>query len=316
MLCVLCTYVFQFFNPFNIPIFDIKMNNKKWYKKKRYWCLFLLVIIFFAVRMEWAKMRYDQDALLFSLQEKGILADYDTRKSAGKTIHFLQTDKRKDLPVVVMMHGSPGALNAYEEYFSDTTMTKQAIMIAVDRPGFGYSDFGKSEPSLAIQAELIAEILKDFPNQKKILAGHSMGGPVISKLAMDFPELVDGMIMVAPSISPELEPSNGWRKVLDFPLIRWFTPGALRVCNQEIIPLKEELNLMMSGWKNIVIPVTVIQGEEDPLVPMGNALFAASMLDHNPDFKTIMIKGGDHFILWSETTLIKKEINRMLESMD
>lgn len=290
------------------------MIQRKWYKIKRVWILLFLAVIFLFARSELAKMRYDPDELMQAVQAKTNLQPiFDTRKVRDKTIHFLKMGNRKELPIAVFVHGSPGALNAYELYFTDTSLLQKMDMISVDRLGFGYSDFGESESSLMVQAELIAAILKDFPERKKILVGHSMGGPVLAKLAIEFPKLVDGMVMVAPSISPALEPSNGWRKVLNFRLIRWFTPAALRVCNQEIIPLKAELELMMEGWKDIMIPLTVVQGENDDLVPMGNAFFAKDMMTRNLQVKTNIIKGGDHFILWSEVPLIKKEILNMMD---
>jgi len=293
------------------------MSRRKWYKKKRIWGLIFLGFLFLITKMEWAKIRYDRQDLLKDITVNSIAATcYDTRQIAGKTIHFLKKINQKDFPILVMVHGSPGALNAYETYLKDSTLNAQMNLISVDRSGFGYSDFGISESSLEIQAALIAEILKDYPNQKKILVGHSMGGPVISKLAMDFPSLVDGMVMVAPSISPALEPSNAWRKAINFPLIRWFTPIGLNVCNQEIIPLREELEKMLSGWKEIKIPISIVQGEADVLVPKENAFFAKSMMPENPDLKTVMIKGGNHFILWSEIPLIKKEILRVLEKVE
>jgi len=293
------------------------MTERKWRKKKRTWVLIFLIVLFFMTKMEWAKIRYDQQDLLQTINLKNTAtASYDTRKVDDKTIHFIKRINQKDFPILLMVHGSPGALNAYETYLQDATLNTRMNLIAVDRSGFGYSDFGIPEPSLKIQAALIGEILKDYPTQKKILVGHSMGGPVLARLAMDFPDLVDGMVMVAPSISPDLEPSNTWRKALDFPLIRWFTPSGLRVCNQEIIPLKEELEKMMNGWKDIKIPVSIVQGEADALVPKENAYFAKSMMPANLKVETVMVKEGNHFILWSEVELIKKEILEVLQKVE
>ena len=198
----------------------------------------------------------------------------------------------------------------------DTTLLEKFTIISIDRLGFGYSDFGKSEPNLANHAKLIGAILEDFPNQKKLLVGHSMGGPTIAKVAMEYPQLVDGLILLAPSISPALEPSNTWRKALNWKLINVFAPDALRICNQEIIPLKEELEMMMDGWKDITIPVTVIQGEKDPLVPKGNADFAKAMLENSSYVNIHKIKNGNHFILWNRIPLIKKEMKAMLQQLN
>ena len=42
---------------------------------------------------------------------------------------------------------------------------------------------------------------------------------------------------------------------------------------QEIMPLKGELDKMLPLWKKLSMPVTVIQGLEDDLVPPENAGF-------------------------------------------
>lgn len=290
------------------------MTKRKWYKKKRFWWLLILPAIFVLSRLEGAKMRYKQGKLTNSIAEaQDTKPFFKTKNLRDKTIHYLQLLSADDKPLVVFVHGSPGSLAAYTEYLTDKELFQSADLIAVDRLGFGYSDFGKAEPSLYEQAALIAEVLKDFPHREKILVGHSMGGPVISKLAMEFPDQVNGLVYVAPSICPELEPSNLWRKVVNFPLFRIFTPPVLRVCNQEIIPLKGELDLMLPKWSGIQIPATVIQGEEDNLVPAGNADFAEDMLINSPTVKINKIEGGNHFILWSEIPLIKKEILNLLK---
>ena len=290
------------------------MSQRAWYKKKRYWLLLVLLSIFILSRMEWAKMRYDKDTYLSTLNATvPHKFHYDTRSLGNKEIHYISNNGRPELPILLMVHGSPGALNAYDEYLKDPLLYDNFNLISVDRSGFGYSNFGIAESSLNTQSGLIAKILEQFPNQKKILAGHSMGGPILSNLAIEHPELVDGLVLIAPSISPDLEPSNAWRKFINFPLLRWFTPPALRVCNQEIIPLKVELEQMKNSWAEIDIPVTIVQGELDRLVPKGNALYAKASMPDNSAVKINMVNGGNHFILWSEIPLIRNEILAMLE---
>jgi pimeloyl-ACP methyl ester carboxylesterase len=133
---------------------------------------------------------------------------------------------------------------------------------------------------------------------------------------MDYPEEVDGMVMVAPSVSPMLEPAAGWRRFVNIIPIRWITPPALRVCNQEIIPLRGELDKMMPAWPKMDMPVTVVQGTEDDLVPMGNAAFVAESIGDTSLVKLSYVEGGDHFILWSEVPLVRAEIMKMLARLN
>ena len=290
---------------------------KKWFYKKR---IFLIVFIFLglwiASQTAPLKMRYQPNEFSKKIATASSLPlAFKQKEVDGLTMQYCQLGEDKQLPVVLMVHGSPGSLSAYEEYFKDSLLYQQAILISVDRLGFGYSEFGRAVPSLQTQAKLIAAILKDFPTSKKIVVGHSMGGPVNARLAMDYPHLVDGMVLIAPSISPALEPSNGWRKVVDMPPLRWLTPPAFRVCNQEIIPLKMELLEMEDRWTNIHCPVTIIQGTEDPLVPAGNAYFAQERLVNSSTVELKMIEGGNHFILWSEIPLIRMAISELLKQV-
>ncbi len=293
------------------------MTQRRWYRKKRMWLLFLFIIYLFAIQMEWAKFRYNPEKLAQSIFEKTqIKPSIQQKEFEGKSIQYLQVGQNADAPVIVFVHGSPGSLNDYKFYLSDSALSKNATLISIDRLGFGYSDFGKAESSLSCQAKAIAEVLKPFQQNKIILVGHSFGGPAIAKTAMDFPELVDAVLLIAPSISPELEPSNGWRKILNWKIFQWLGPPALVVCNQEIIPLREELELMLEEWKNITVPVTIIQGENDKLVPKENAYFAKKMLVNSSSFDMKMIENSNHFILWSKPPLIKEAILDLLKKVE
>jgi pimeloyl-ACP methyl ester carboxylesterase len=282
--------------------------------KKRYWILAMLIGLAILARSESLKMRYEPAELLANLAADGIEhAALKQVESEGHTQHYLEIIRDPSLPTLVLSHGSPGSLTAYAAYYTDSMLLSRFNIIAIDRLGFGYSDFGTAIPSLSVQAEALAQVLRLFGGSRKILVGHSMGGPLLARTAMDFPELVDGMVMVAPSVSPEHEPSATWRKAVNIPPLRWLTPPALRVCNQEIIPLKEELEAMLLGWRRLVIPITVVQGTEDQIVPPGNAAFVAQAIADTALVRLTYVEGGDHFILWSEVPLIRQEIIRLLD---
>ncbi len=293
------------------------MTKRRWYHKKRMWPLFLILLYLLSIQMEWAKFRYDPENLKQSIFEKTKIEPLIQQKEFdGKPIQYFQVGQNDDSLVVAFVHGSPGSLADYKFFLSDPELCKEATLLSIDRLGFGYSDFGQVTSSLSIQAKAIAEVLKPFKKNKIILVGHSLGGPVIAKTAMDYPELIDGVLLIAPSISPALEPSSDWRKTLNWKIFQWIAPTALTVCNQEIIPLRKELELMVKDWKNIIVPVTIIQGEDDKLVPKGNADFAKKMLVNSSSVKMKMIRNGNHFILWSEPQLIKQAILDLLKKAE
>jgi pimeloyl-ACP methyl ester carboxylesterase len=240
-------------------------------------------------------------------------AQQQYRTSDGHDIHYVTSgnDKR---PLVLFVHGSPGSLSAFIEFMADSMLLQKAFLATTDRPGFGHSNFGVGEPSLEKQANILKPILEKYKNNRPIiLVGHSLGGPLIVRMAMAYPDLVDGLVIVAGSIDPELEPDETWfRAPLATPFLSWILPRSFRSSNEEIYQLKPELQKMLPYWKDVTCPVVVIQGKADSLVPAGNADFARKMLTHaSVDF--VLVEGMDHFVPWSNPELIRNAVLRLLD---
>lgn len=279
--------------------------------KKRYLLLLLPIFWLLFAYSEILSMRKSK-ATKTAIFEAANITNFSFHNYSidGRTMHYTQVGIDTAANVVVLVHGSPGSSDAYMDYLTDKTLSANALLIAVDRTGFGYSDFGNAEPSLEAQALHLKPILEKYSDRNLVLVGHSYGGPLIVRMVMDYGEWIDALVMVAPAISPDLEPKEWWRKPLDWWGVRSFLPPAMRVCNQEIIPLKEELKKMMPLWKQVCAPVTVLQGKEDELVAEGNADFAKQMLVNSCEVNIEMIPDFGHFILWSKMDLIKSAIKQ------
>ncbi len=214
----------------------------------------------------------------------------------------------------VFIHGSPGSSSAFIDFFKDEELSQNLKIISVDRPGFGHSNFGRAEPDLQVQAQLMMAILDKTSTGPIILIGHSLGGPVAARMAMDYPERISGIIMVAPSIAPELEPEEWFRKPLHGSFLRYLLPRSFRASNDEIFYLKKELVLMEDKWKDIACDVVVIQGMQDKLVPPANADYAKKMITNAP-VKIIKVEDMNHFVPWTHPHLIKDAILRLQEKI-
>ncbi len=244
-------------------------------------------------------------------KNKGVLKQYTLD---DRTINYLITGDT-DKPLVVFVHGSPGSLSAFIDFMSDSLLLQKAMLISVDRPGFGSSNFGHAEPSLQKQAAMLKPMLEEYKeNRPIILVGHSLGGPLIARMAMDYPELIDGLLFVSASIDPDLEPNETWfRAPLATPFLRWILPRSFRASNDEIYKLKPELEDMLPTWKNITVPSTFVQGKEDSFVPYQNVDFARRMLVNAP-VNIQLLDDVDHFIPWSHPQVIRQATLEMLEN--
>jgi pimeloyl-ACP methyl ester carboxylesterase len=272
--------------------------------------ILITFMIFLHSCMTFRMSKKEVDKFFADKKVKGSQHEYKT--NLGE-IHYVQAgDETK--PLVLFVHGSPGSLSAFIDFMADSVLLQHCLLITTDRPGFGYSNFGNGEGSLQKQGEALKPILELHQNNKPvILVGHSLGGPLIARMAMDYPELIDGLVIVAGSIAPELEPNETWfRAPLATPFLSWIMPRSFRASNEEIYHLKPELEKMLPLWKNITCPVVVIHGKKDQLVSFENVAFAKKMLVNAP-VEYIINDDMNHFVPWSNPELIKQGIMRMLE---
>jgi pimeloyl-ACP methyl ester carboxylesterase len=101
-------------------------------------------------------------------------------------------------PPVLMIHGA--SANARE--FSWTLAPRlvgDARVLMADRPGHGYSERFEGAHRLEMQAAQMAGVLDQMaPGEKAVIVGHSFGGAVALRLALDRPDLVQGLVLIAP----------------------------------------------------------------------------------------------------------------------
>jgi len=201
----------------------------------------------------------------------GNMPAFHTYRIDGRTIHYADIGDAS-LPLVVFVHGSPGSWKTFAGFMADPYLQDKVRMIAVDRPGFGQSESGREVKSLKRQAALLKPILdRNRSGSATILVGHSFGGPVISRMAMDYSDQVGALIMISPTIDPELENTSWYQHLVKVPLFKILIPKNLITANQEILPLKGELEKMLTHWNQIHVPVYLFHGERDRLVSPENA---------------------------------------------
>ncbi|WP_394971807.1 alpha/beta fold hydrolase [uncultured Croceitalea sp.] len=225
-----------------------------------------------------------------------------------RKLHYIQTGN-KNAQSLVFIHGSPGSWNAWENYLTDSLLLKKYRLIALDRPGFGYSDFRKSM-NLDTQAKVLNTLLTQIDNGKQItLIGHSYGGPLIVKMALEMPELYQTLIILAGALDPDAEKPEKWRKPLTWIPLKYLVPGALKPSNDELWMLKKDLFNMQPDLKYLSQKVVIIHGTEDNLVPYKNVDFMKNTFTNVEDLKVITLENEKHFIVWNREQLIKETIN-------
>ncbi len=123
----------------------------------------------------------------------------------GAPLHYVRRGAGQP---VVFLHGSDGVLqDALTTVFDAVAADHDAL--AVDRPGHGYSGRPADEPlTLALNARMLRGGLAALGVERPALVGHSYGGAVALQYALDYPEHVAGLVLLAPAASPLDSPTS------------------------------------------------------------------------------------------------------------
>lgn len=274
-------------------------------KRKIYVALTLLLGGWLLVAQGCMRMRTSNADALTNFQKSGLTITPQTLTVNNRTMHYMSVGA-SDKPTLVFVHGSPGSWNAFSSYLKDRLLRLRYRLVNLDRPGFGYSNFGKAV-GLRQESALISPVLHRLANGKPLyLIGHSLGGPMVIKLAADNPDLpIGGLVILAGSVSPADEPPERWRNVADLPGIRLLLPGALRPSNHELRLFKKDVIDLEPNFAKVTCPVVIIHGDKDPLVPPPNADYAKKMLVNAPRVDLIWLKEANHFIPWTRYDTIR-----------
>ena len=278
------------------------------------WVLILLILLLFLFD-RLVQFRMDDKELSDYFKKQNVSAHIGYYKSRGRNIRYVEVGEDTSKPTILFIHGAPSSLSYWKSYLSDSTLRSRAVIYALDRPGYGYSGLAIPMPDIQAQAAVIRPILDSLHHAHHpiVVVGVSYGAPIACRLAMDYPGLVDGMVLTGPAIGPGLERFFWFTHIIESPLIHWTIPRMLQSANQEKIHHKEELTKMLPLWPRIHVPVAYLQGANDELVYTSNADFARTHLTNVPSLDIQMIPGRGHLIAFAEKNRIRKAILNMLD---
>ena len=110
-------------------------------------------------------------------------------------------------PAILMIHGLGGQM-AHFNYGAVRALSSRYRVVALDRPGSGYSTRPDGVPAdLATQARAIAALIDKLGLERPTVVGHSLGGATALTLALEHPHRVGALALLAPlSHAPDAVP--------------------------------------------------------------------------------------------------------------
>jgi pimeloyl-ACP methyl ester carboxylesterase len=205
---------------------------------------------------------------------------------------------------LILIHGAPADAGSWSTMIGRHGEALAGFdVVVVDRLGYGNSAEGE-ELSLERHARSIEPLITDGA----IVVGHSYGGPVALRAAVEYADKLAGVILVAGACDPYMGDSVWAREAVDAasPLI----PDSWAVANRELLALTAENRLMEPMLTEVTCPVVVVHGTWDPVCPHdGTVEYLERSLIRAAGVKTVSLTRAGHNLHLSHPDVIVGEIN-------
>ena len=111
----------------------------------------------------------------------------------GRMIRYFQTGNGEN---ILFIHGAMGSVEDWEKLYP--LLKDKYRVTAIDRPGMGFSDIEKNDYTIDGNAKIVREIIKKLDLKNLIIVGHSYGGAIALRMAIDYDENIKGYLLLAP----------------------------------------------------------------------------------------------------------------------
>jgi pimeloyl-ACP methyl ester carboxylesterase len=126
-----------------------------------------------------------------------------------------------DTPAIVLLHGAGCNLEDMRLALGNHFAARYRVIL-LDRPGLGWSERGRGEGgSPAYQAAVLNAVLERLDVKRAIVVGHSWGGLLALTFALNHPQRVAGLVVIAPPTHPWLGHATWLNSGLTLPVVGW-----------------------------------------------------------------------------------------------
>ena len=249
--------------------------------------------------------------------------------SAGM-YYFVHNPDLLQSPPVILVHGAGGNCLSWPPGIRRLSGER---VLSVDLPGHGKSN-GLGKNSIQEYSDSLVSLMDELKIEKGVVMGHSMGGGIVLQLALDHPERVSGLGLIA--TGARLPVSKKLIDELAFPstqsqalhhIIEW-SYGPLAGENLKQLGLKklrETRPAVLSGdlhacetfdvterLSEIQAPTLVVCGSEDRMTPLH---FSTKLAEEIPDAALQIIESTGHMLVAEQPNRLAKIMELFVNSL-
>lgn len=221
-------------------------------------------------------------------------------------------------PVVVLVHGL--GMSGRSMLPTLRMLTPEFRVWAPDLPGFGDSARPRRALDLAELADALAGWMDAVGLPRAAMLGNSLGCQVIGHVATRWPARLTRAVLVGPTRDPRARTPlrQAGRLLLDAPreapsLIPLATFDYLRAGPARMWrTLRDALDVEVEQRApHVQVPVLVVRGEHDPIVPQR---WAQQLTDLLPNGRLIVVPGAAHAVNYSAPAALVDAVRPFLDA--
>jgi pimeloyl-ACP methyl ester carboxylesterase len=172
--------------------------------------------------------------------------------------------------VIAWTHGIGSNLETWRPHMGDFPGYRH---LTYDVRGMGESGGVPGPVSLSVWAQDLSDLMAALGIERAIIAGHSMGGAISQRFAIDFPEKTLALLLLSTSSRVgALATANWMRQADETEKTNPFLAAAQRAV--------AEYN-MDEGLKRVGVPTLILVGDKDPTTPAGGSVIMSRLVPHS-----------------------------------
>jgi pyruvate dehydrogenase E2 component (dihydrolipoamide acetyltransferase) len=237
-------------------------------------------------------------------------------KAGDWTVRVMRVGEQGNIPLL-LIHGFGGDLNNWQ--FNQPGLAEERPVYAIDLPGHGGSSKTVSGGDVASLAAMVRSAMDALDVRRAHLVGHSLGGAIALRIALDEPDRVASVTMIGTAgLGPDInmdyiegfihaerrkemkqtvealfaDPSLVSRDMVE-DLLRYKrldgVLAALRTIADGAFPGGRQGALLAERIASLDIPVQAIWGQEDRIIPVSHA-------DTLPEGRRHILTGAGHMV--------------------
>ncbi|MGC6511782.1 MAG: alpha/beta hydrolase [Parvibaculales bacterium] len=219
----------------------------------------------------------------------------------NEKIAYMRQSGRSDCPGLVFLGGFRSDMTGSKaQALSDYAMHHELNYLRFDYFGHGQSTGDFLKGTISYWRNEVAEVVSSLTDGPVILVGSSFGGWLATMMAVQFPEKVAALVLIAPAV--DMTERLMWsefdaemrKTLLEEGIV--YTPSDY---DEQGYPITRDL--IMDGRDHLMLdeqiayegPVRFLHGQQDTAVPWALSLEIAEKLT-SVDVDILFVKNGDH----------------------